>query len=68
LRPANELTRDEFDAIWKTLVRLMRKGVRDMRIATRNVYRAEVCPECGTPITRWDLAGRWAYACPTCQR
>jgi endonuclease-8 len=68
LRPAGELTHDEFVAIWKTLVKLMRKGVRDMRIATRNVYRAETCPECGSPITRWDLAGRWAYACATCQR
>jgi endonuclease-8 len=67
LRPANELTRTEFDAIWKTLVKLMRNGVRDMRIATRNVYRAERCPVCGTPITRWDLAGRWAYACASCQ-
>jgi endonuclease-8 len=67
LRPANELTHDEFLAIWKTLVKLLRKGVRDMRIATRNVYRADVCPTCATPITRWDLAGRWAYACPRCQ-
>jgi endonuclease-8 len=67
MRPANQLTRAEFDAVWKTLVKLMRKGVKDMRIATRNVYRAEVCPECGTPIKRWDLAGRWAYMCPTCQ-
>jgi endonuclease-8 len=68
LRPANELSRAEFDAVWKTLVRLLRKGVRDQRIATRNVYRADACPECGTPIVRWDLAGRWAYACPSCQR
>jgi endonuclease-8 len=67
LRPANELTHNEFLAVWKTLVRLMRKGVRDMRIATRNVYRRDTCPECGTAIHRWDLAGRWAYACPSCQ-
>ena len=38
-----------------------------MRIATRNVYRRDACPECGTAILRWDLAGRWAYACPVCQ-
>jgi endonuclease-8 len=68
LRPANDLSRAEFDAVWKTLVKLMRKGVRDQRIATRNVYRADACPDCGTPIVRWDLAGRWAYACPSCQR
>jgi endonuclease VIII len=67
LRPANTLTRDEFVAIWKTLVKLMRKGVREQRISTRNVYRQEACQGCGTPVHRWDLAGRWAYACPTCQ-
>ena len=68
MRLANELTRDEFDAVWRTLRTLMRKGVRDMRIATRHVYRAERCPVCAGPIKRWDLAGRWAYACPNCQR
>ena len=66
-RPANELTRDEFDAIWITLRDLLRKGVEEQRISTRNVYRSEVCPNCGTPIKRWDMAGRWAYACPACQ-
>jgi len=67
LRPANTITRPEFDALWRTLRSLLRKGVREQRISTRNVYRAEVCPDCGTPIRRWDLAGRWAYACPQCQ-
>jgi endonuclease-8 len=67
LRPANQLTREEFDDLWKELAQLLRKGVREQRISTRNVYRQEECPECGTPIRRWDLAGRWAYACPTCQ-
>jgi endonuclease-8 len=67
LRPANELTREEFDRLWKELARLLRKGVREQRISTRNIYRKDDCPECGTPIRRWDLAGRWAYACPTCQ-
>jgi endonuclease-8 len=67
LRPSNEVTRPEFDALWKELVKLLRKGVKEQRISTRNIYRQEECPECGTPIRRWDLAGRWAYACPTCQ-
>lgn len=67
LRPANEVTRAEFDALWQELVALLRKGVEEQRISTRNVYKAEACPTCGTPIRRWDLAGRWAYACPTCQ-
>jgi endonuclease-8 len=67
LRPSNELTREEFDALWQELRRLLRKGVEEQRISTRNIYRQDECPECGTPIRRWDLAGRWAYACPTCQ-
>jgi endonuclease-8 len=67
LRPSNELTRAEFDALWKELVELLRRGVREQRIRVRNVYRQDACPECDTPVRRWDLAGRWAYACPTCQ-
>lgn len=65
--PACELDRARFDALWRTLVRLLRKGVRENRISGRRVYKQEACHECGTPIRRWDLAGRWAYACPTCQ-
>jgi endonuclease VIII len=33
----------------------------------RYVYRQEACLRCGTPVRRWDLAGRWAYACESCQ-
>ncbi|MEX2324216.1 MAG: DNA-formamidopyrimidine glycosylase family protein [Nitriliruptoraceae bacterium] len=31
------------------------------------VYRQEHCRKCGTLVRRWDMAGRWAYACETCQ-
>jgi endonuclease-8 len=31
------------------------------------VYKQDLCRRCGTPIRRWDLGGRWAYACETCQ-
>ena len=31
------------------------------------VYHQERCRRCGTEIRRYDLAGRWAYACETCQ-
>jgi endonuclease-8 len=67
MRPACDVGREEFDAIWRTLVRLLRKGVRENRISGRRVYRQEACAACATPIRRWDLAGRWAYACPACQ-
>ncbi len=31
------------------------------------VYRRDRCLRCATEIRRWDLGGRWAYACETCQ-
>jgi endonuclease VIII len=31
------------------------------------VYKRDNCLRCGTEIRRWDMAGRWCYACPTCQ-
>jgi endonuclease VIII len=39
----------------------MRKG------ETLHVYAQQTCRRCGSDIRRWDLAGRWAYACETCQ-
>ncbi len=37
---------------------------RDQRV---HVYKRDRCRECGDDIRRWDLAGRWAYACESCQ-
>jgi len=37
---------------------------RDERVY---VYKQERCRRCGSEVRRWDLAGRWAYACETCQ-
>lgn len=31
------------------------------------VYKREQCPRCGADVRRWDLSGRWAYACESCQ-
>lgn len=31
------------------------------------VYKKGHCMRCGSAIERWDMAGRWAYACQTCQ-
>jgi endonuclease VIII len=84
-RPANTITRSEFDALWDTLTSMLRRGVKDRRIITvaddeldrprsklRSkeavyIYRRETCRRCESAILRWDMAGRWAYACPTCQ-
>jgi endonuclease VIII len=86
-RAANTITRAEFDALWVTLVDLLRRGVKDNRIITVDrseladigprsrlrskeavyVYKQDRCRRCHQDISRWDLAGRWAYACETCQ-
>jgi len=31
------------------------------------VYHQERCRRCGADVRRFDLAGRWAYACEACQ-
>jgi endonuclease VIII len=31
------------------------------------VYKKDHCLRCDTEIDRWDMKGRWAYACPSCQ-
>jgi endonuclease-8 len=31
------------------------------------VYKRDACWTCAGPIRRWDLGGRWAYACEECQ-
>ena len=80
LLEARALAREQWEEMWATLVRWMRDGVRRNRIVTTdraddqddggrrtNVYRAEVCGVCGAPVRRFDLAGRWAYVCETCQ-
>jgi endonuclease VIII len=79
-RPAHTLEPAEWDALWATLVKMLRAGVRAGLIATvprndrtvhdartRYVYKQDRCARCDTPIRRWDMAGRWAYACETCQ-
>ena len=73
----------EAEAIWTVLVGMLRDGVKTGKIVTvpkaerppdasrdgkvNYVYKRELCLRCGTPIRRWDMAGRWCYACPTCQ-
>ena len=87
-RPCTGVSRPEFDALWATIVAMLRQGVRDQRIITvaRDelasfgvsraklpskhavyVYKKQSCLRCGSEIARWDMAGRWAYACPVCQ-
>jgi endonuclease-8 len=82
LRPASSLTREQLAELWDTVRRMMRRGVgqewittiedSDRKAARRGgrrfyVYGEAVCLRCGGPVSRFDLAGRTAHACPTCQ-
>ena len=81
--PAAAIDRETFHRVWVALTELMGQSVDDGRIISaplpaaeratvaeasgRMVYRQAACRACGTPVETWDLAGRVAYACPTCQ-
>jgi len=81
-RPGDALQREEFDALWVLLRRLMRIGVRRNRILTLAaleperashdfrfyVYKRPACLRCGHSVRVSTLAGRTVYACPECQR
>jgi endonuclease VIII len=83
LLPARRLPRERWEAMWSTLVAWMHEGVRQNRIVTvdadvaareqattrrrTNIYRAPRCGRCEDEVIRFDLDGRWAYACQTCQ-
>ena len=80
-RPAATVNDEEWARIWDTSVRMLRAGVRDHgRIITVDrrdfkvrdrrqtyVYGQKMCAHCGSPIRKWDLFGRDAWACETCQ-
>jgi endonuclease-8 len=82
-RPAADLSDVEFDQLWDGMTTVMRDACREGRIVTVPHDEAEVrrlprqettwvygqkeCRRCRTPVTSWTLAGRTAYACPTCQ-
>jgi formamidopyrimidine-DNA glycosylase len=80
LRPANSLTRAEFDRLWDTLRAMLQQGVVDRRIVTVDpdergadlegvfyVYKQGRCRRCGGEIRSWQLGPRRAYACEVCQ-
>jgi endonuclease-8 len=79
-RPANTLSRPEFDALWSTLVTMMREGVETRRIVTVHpseratttddpfyIYKRQRCRRCDGPVRVWALGARRAYACERCQ-
>ena len=79
-RPAGSLSHSECDVLWATTSRLLRAGVDDGgRIITVDrreaaadrrptyVYGRRRCVRCGSVIRRWDVGGRTAWACESCQ-
>jgi endonuclease VIII len=73
--PGKALGRRDLEKMWTWLVTQLRRGVEEGAITTRPeagerarwVYKQEECAGCGTPVRRWDMGGRWAYACESCQ-
>ena len=63
-RPARELDRAGFDALWAVIVSQLRRGVRSGRITPRKLYRRSACGSCGGPVATAMLAGRTLYWCP----
>ena len=63
-RPANTLTREEFGALWGTLVRMLRQGVRDRRIVT--VHPSDRVGPRGATVRPQDAF--YVYHQETCRR
>lgn len=71
-RPASSLDDATFSQLWTTLTTLMTEAVEKGRIVTRPpdglyVYKQDACATCASPVEVFDLAGRTAYACRSCQ-
>jgi formamidopyrimidine-DNA glycosylase len=63
-RPARELDRAGFDALWAVIAAQLRRGVKSGRITPRRLYRRTTCGSCGGPVATALLAGRTLYWCP----
>ena len=76
-----DLSRAEFDKVWRHSVELLQRGFREGSILTvdpaddvrygpdlrRYVYNKSRCPICRGPVMSWDIQTRTAYACLSCQ-
>jgi endonuclease VIII len=71
-RPASSLDDVTVARLWETARTVMEASVAAGSIVTRPpdgrfVYKQEACGACGAPVEAFDLGGRRAYACPSCQ-
>jgi endonuclease-8 len=75
MRPGNETSIGERQAIWETSAEMLADGERTGRITTIKdrpgrrlaVYKSADCATCGGEIERTALANRTIYWCPRCQ-
>lgn len=79
--PGKSLPRQDFDRIWAGAVELLTLGVKHNAIITVdgtrksksrygervNIFAKETCPACAGPVTAFEIAGRRAFACGSCQ-
>lgn len=81
-QPANSISREEFDRIWRHSVLLLQRGFLTGSILTvddedaekmgppwtrRYIYNHKSCGVCAGRVRTWDMASRTVYACDTCQ-
>jgi endonuclease VIII len=79
--PGRMLSREAFDRVWADAVLLLEIGVRNNAIITVdgmkksrsrygervNIFNKPSCPACNSEVRRFEIAGRRAFACDSCQ-
>lgn len=81
-QPANTITRQEFDSLWRHSTHCLQRGFVTGSILTvdaadvarlgppwtrRYIYNHKKCCLCHGSIRSWDMAARTVYACDKCQ-
>jgi formamidopyrimidine-DNA glycosylase len=80
--PGAQLSREQFELVWATSVRLLTDGFTHGSIITvsraeaaaagkadlrRWIYNRATCGYCNGRVLSWEIAARTCYACPACQ-
>ena len=81
-QPCTDLSRSDFDEVWRHSVELLQRGFVTGSILTvdpeeakvlgepwtrRYVYNQRSCGRCGAAVKTWDMANRTVYCCEGCQ-
>jgi formamidopyrimidine-DNA glycosylase len=81
-QPCTDLSRSDFDEVWRHSVELLQRGFVTGSILTvdpeeakvlgepwtrRYVYNQRSCGRCGDAVKTWDMANRTVYCCEGCQ-